>query len=102
MAAILKKKSWYRDYLLIFLGTALMSVALNSAFEPNGLVDGGFSGIAIIIKNITEGLDYEYRVEYSYVFPWDTDQGRPVSGKDNLGNAVPVFLAGSDAGNPTG
>ena len=56
MAAILKKKSWYRDYLLIFLGTALMSVALNSAFEPNGLVDGGFSGIAIIIKNITEGL----------------------------------------------
>ena len=52
MAAILKKKSWYRDYLLIFLGTALMSVALNSAFEPNGLVDGGFSGIAIIIKNI--------------------------------------------------
>lgn len=56
MAAILKQKSWYRDYLLIFLGTALMSVALNSAFEPNGLVDGGFSGIAIIIKNITEGL----------------------------------------------
>ena len=56
MAAILKKKSWYRDYLLIFLGTALMSVALNSAFEPNGLVDGGFSGIAINIKNITEGL----------------------------------------------
>ena len=47
-------------------------------------------------------MDYEYRVEYSYVFPWDTDQGRPVFGKDNLGNAVPVFLAGSDAGNPTG
>ena len=56
MAAKLKKKYWYRDYHQIFLGTALMSVALNSAFEPNGLVDGGFSGIAIIIKNITEGL----------------------------------------------
>lgn len=56
MAGILKKKSWLRDYLLIFLGTALMSVALNSAFDTNGLVDGGFSGIAIIIKNLTEGV----------------------------------------------
>ena len=55
MAAILKKKSWYEDYLLIFIGTALMSIALNSAFEPNGLVDGGFSGIAIIIKSLTGG-----------------------------------------------
>lgn len=56
MAAILKKKSWYEDYLLIFIGTALMSIALNSAFEPNGLVDGGFSGIAIIIKSLTGGM----------------------------------------------
>ena len=48
------KKSWIMDYLLIFVGTALMSIALNSAFDMNGLVDGGFSGIAIIVKSLTE------------------------------------------------
>lgn len=56
MAAVLKKKNWIKDYLLIFVGTALMSIALKSAFDINGLVDGGFSGIAIIIKNLTEGV----------------------------------------------
>ncbi|MBS6194819.1 MAG: YitT family protein [Clostridiales bacterium] len=56
MSGVWKKKSWVRDYFLIFLGTALMSVALKSAFDTNGLVDGGFSGIAIIVKNITGGL----------------------------------------------
>ena len=48
------KKSWIMDYLLIFVGTALMSIALNSAFDMNGLVDGGFSGIAIIEKSLTD------------------------------------------------
>ena len=48
------KKSWIMDYLLIFVGTALMSIALNSAFDMNGLVDGGFSGIAIIVKSLTD------------------------------------------------
>lgn len=51
-----KKKNWVMDYLLIFAGTALMSIALNSAFDLNGLVDGGFSGIAIIIKSLTGGM----------------------------------------------
>lgn len=55
MAGIWKEKSWLKDYLLIFIGTALMSIALNSAFDTNGLVDGGFSGIAIIVKNVTDG-----------------------------------------------
>ena len=48
------KKSWIMDYLLIFVGTALMSIALNSAFDMNVLVDGGFSGIAIIVKSLTD------------------------------------------------
>lgn len=56
MTGVWKKKSWAVDYLLIFVGTALMSIALNSAFDMNGLVDGGFSGIAIIVKSLTEGL----------------------------------------------
>ncbi|NCC43688.1 MAG: YitT family protein [Clostridia bacterium] len=41
---------------MILMGTALMSVALNSAFDINGLVDGGFSGIAIILKSLTENV----------------------------------------------
>lgn len=56
MAGVFKKKSMLTDFILIFIGTALMSIALNSAFDPNGLVDGGFSGIAIIVKSLTEGL----------------------------------------------
>lgn len=51
-----KKKNGVMDYLLIFAGTALMSIALKSAFDMNGLVDGGFSGIAIIIKSLTGGV----------------------------------------------
>lgn len=56
MAKVLQKKSWVKDYLLIFMGTALMAVALSSAFDVNGLVEGGFSGIAIIVKDVTDGL----------------------------------------------
>ncbi len=50
------KKPWYVEYLLIILGTGLMAAAINSAFDPAGLVTGGFSGIAIIVKQQTEGL----------------------------------------------
>lgn len=56
MTGVLKKNSWFRDYVLIFVGTALMSIALNSAFDINGLVDGGFSGIAIILKSLTGNI----------------------------------------------
>ncbi len=37
-------------------GTFLMAIGLNSAFEPNGIADGGFSGIAIVIRYLTKGL----------------------------------------------
>lgn len=46
-------KRTVKELLYIFLGTALMAVALNSILDANGLVDGGFSGIAIIVKNLT-------------------------------------------------
>lgn len=51
-----RKKSWVWDYIFIFAGTALMSIALNSAFDMNGVVDGGFTGIAIIVKSLTSSL----------------------------------------------
>ncbi len=44
------------DYILIMAGTSLMALAIKGIFDPVSLVTGGFSGIAIIVKNITEGI----------------------------------------------
>ena len=53
------KKPVWLDYLMIIVGTGLMSLAINSVFDAAGMVTGGFSGIAIIIKawtkNVIEG-----------------------------------------------
>lgn len=46
-------RPWYTDYLLIIIGTGLMSLAINSIFEPINLVTGGVTGIAIIVKGVT-------------------------------------------------
>lgn len=56
MEKTVKVKSRYMDYILIVAGTALMALAINVVLEPAGLVTGGFSGLAIIIKSLTEGL----------------------------------------------
>lgn len=45
-----------RDYLLITAGTAIMAFAIASIYDSVGLVTGGFSGLSIIIKRLTEGL----------------------------------------------
>lgn len=50
------KKPWYAEYLLIIVGTGLMALAISSVFDSAGLVTGGFSGAAIIIKKWTEPL----------------------------------------------
>lgn len=44
----------WRDYLLITLGTAVMAVATSSIYDPAGLVTGGFSGLAIVIKQLSQ------------------------------------------------
>lgn len=49
-------KSWYIEYLLIIVGTGLMALSINSVFDAAGLVTGGFSGVAIIVKAWTENL----------------------------------------------
>ena len=50
------KKPVGLDYLMIIVGTGLMSLAINSVFDAAGMVTGGFSGIAIIIKVWTKNL----------------------------------------------
>ena len=54
--SLVEKKNWYLDYLLIIVGTGLMALAINSVFDATGLVTGGFSGIAILVKHWTGGI----------------------------------------------
>lgn len=44
------------DYLLMAVGTALMAVSINSIYDPISMVTGGFTGAAIIIKELTAGI----------------------------------------------
>jgi uncharacterized membrane-anchored protein YitT (DUF2179 family) len=45
-----------RYYLLILVGTAGVAFSIQCLYDPSGLVTGGFSGIAIIVKNLTAGI----------------------------------------------
>ncbi len=44
-------KSSVRDYVLIVLGSFILGFAIKNIYDPVGLVTGGASGIAIILKN---------------------------------------------------
>lgn len=52
----MRKKPAWLDYLLIIAGTSLMALAIKGIFDPVSLVTGGFSGIAIIVKNLTSEI----------------------------------------------
>lgn len=58
MEHITKKKPWLA-WVMIVVGTGLMSVGIKCIFDPIGLVTGGFTGISIIVKavsgNVMEG-----------------------------------------------
>lgn len=74
---IMNSRPWYVDYLFIFMGTGIMALAVQCIFEPIGLVTGGFSGIAIIIRKMTAGI---------------VEGGVPLW-LTNLALNVPVFIA---------
>ncbi len=46
-----KKSSRARDILFIILGTFMMSAGINMAYDPLGIVNGGVTGLGIIIKS---------------------------------------------------
>lgn len=50
------KKLKFQDILFITVGTALMAFAVASVFDPASLITGGFSGLAIIIRQLTEHI----------------------------------------------
>lgn len=77
-----KQLTW-KQYFSIFLGTTLMAMAVNLIYEPMGLVTGGVSGAAILIKKLTGMLDGN--------IPFFKD-GIPV-GITNLLLNIPIFIA---------
>lgn len=56
MSSFRRRKSAFTDYFMIFAGTGLMAIAINSIYDPIKLVTGGFSGLAIVVKAVTEQL----------------------------------------------
>ena len=100
------KKAAFLDYLMIIVGTALMATAINSVFDMSGMVTGGFSGIAILVKEWTEGVvpggiptvDHKLKSEYPAVSDRNEAQWIPVCEKGTGGRNLPVILAGGSSG----
>lgn len=51
---IKNKKLFFKKYITILVGAILMAVSINVIYEPMGLVTGGLSGLAIVVKYLTE------------------------------------------------
>lgn len=51
-----KKKEMVRDYILLIAGTGFIALAVQVVFDPMGMVNGGFTGLGIIIRRMTTGL----------------------------------------------
>ncbi len=56
MQKLFYKRSTVKDYLCLFLGTALMAFSIQCIYDPIRLVTGGFTGIAIIVKEVTGNI----------------------------------------------
>ncbi|MBQ8280484.1 MAG: YitT family protein [Roseburia sp.] len=56
MQRFITKKSAVWDYVFIIAGTGLLALAIQCLFDPVGLVTGGFTGLGIVIKEMTKGI----------------------------------------------
>ena len=52
----MRKHSKFYDYLMIIIGTGILAFGIACFYDPIGLVTGGFSGLAIVIKHVTEPI----------------------------------------------
>lgn len=48
-----KSRTIIKEYFMITIGTALIAFSVASIYDPSGFVTGGFSGLAIIVKQLT-------------------------------------------------
>lgn len=71
-----RKNPWF-VYLVIIGGTGILAFTIKCMFDPVGLVTGGFTGVAILLKDMT-GMVYEGGIPLWFA---------------NLALNVPVFLA---------
>lgn len=56
MNSLSNRQKTVLEYFMILLGTAFMGFSLKLFLDPQGLVPGGFTGIAIIVKELTKGI----------------------------------------------
>lgn len=84
MTFIQKHKQLY-SYLMITLGGAILAFGLQCFYDPIGLVTGGFSGLSIIVKEVSAKL------AENGVPVWFTEGGIPLW-FTNLALNVPVFI----------
>ena len=56
MQRFINKKNAVWDYVFIFIGTGLLAAAIQCLFEPVSLVTGGFTGLSIVIKEMTSEI----------------------------------------------
>ena len=84
MTFVQKHKQLY-SYAMITLGAAVLAFGLQCFYDPVGLVTGGFSGLAIIVKEVTAKLQ---EVGISL---WFEEGGIPLW-FTNLALNIPVFI----------
>ncbi len=56
MQRLMNKRSTFWDYVFVVVGTGLLAMAISCLYDPISLVTGGFTGLAIIVKELTEGI----------------------------------------------
>ena len=49
----MRKHSKFYDYMMIIIGTGILAFGIACFYDQVGLVTGGFSGLAIVIKHVT-------------------------------------------------
>ncbi|SER42005.1 YitT family protein [Lachnobacterium bovis] len=52
----LKYKGILKDYCMIVIGTCFVAMAYGWIYDPIHLVDGGFTGLAIVIKDVSKNI----------------------------------------------
>lgn len=56
MQKILYNRSKLWDYIFLIVGTGLVAASIQCVYDPISLVTGGFTGLAIIVKELTSGI----------------------------------------------
>lgn len=56
MQRMMYKRSPVWDYIFLIVGTGLLAFSIQSIYDPVRLVTGGFTGLAIVIKELTKNV----------------------------------------------